>query len=76
MLMLEHAFERMECQRVEFKTDARNARSRRALASIPAEFEGIFRRHMMMPFGPRDSAYFSVIVDDWPNVRAGLEQRL
>lgn len=73
LLMLEHAFERMDCQRVEFKTDAR---SRRALAAIPAEFEGIFRRHMMMPFGPRDSAYFSVIVDDWPTVRARLEQRL
>jgi RimJ/RimL family protein N-acetyltransferase len=75
LLMLEHAFERMGCQRVEFKTDARNARSRRALAAIPAEFEGIFRRHMMMPFGPRDSAYFSVIADDWPDVRARLLER-
>ncbi len=75
LLMLEHAFERMGCQRVEFKTDARNTRSRRALAAIPAEFEGIFRRHMMMPFGPRDSAYFSVIADEWPAVRARLVER-
>jgi RimJ/RimL family protein N-acetyltransferase len=76
LLMLGHAFERMGCQRVEFKTDARNARSRRALAAIPAEFEGIFRSHMMMSFGRRDSAYFSVIADDWPAVRARLEARL
>jgi RimJ/RimL family protein N-acetyltransferase len=76
LLMLGHAFERMGCQRVEFKTDARNTRSRRALAAIPAEFEGIHRRHMMMSFGPRDSAYFSVIADDWPAVRSRLEARL
>src|SRR5262249_55471353 len=46
LLMLEHAFERLGCMRVEFKTDARNERSRRALAALPAQFEGIFRKHM------------------------------
>jgi len=45
LLMLEHAFERMGCQRVEFKTDARNARSRAALAALPAAFEGILPTH-------------------------------
>ena len=75
LLMLEHAFERMGCQRVEFKTDARNARSRAALTALPAEFEGIHRQHMVMPYGVRDSAYFSVIAPEWPIVRARLEQR-
>ncbi len=46
LLMLEHAFERLGCLRVEFKTDARNERSRAALAALPAQFEGIFRKHM------------------------------
>jgi RimJ/RimL family protein N-acetyltransferase len=77
LLMLEHAFERLGCIRVEFKTDARNERSRAALAALPAQFEGILRRHMIMPgVGMRDSAYFSVIDDDWPQVRANLERRL
>ncbi len=77
LLMLAHAFEQLECMRVEFKTDARNERSRAALAALPAQFEGIFRKHMLMPgVGVRDSAYYSVIDDDWPAVRANLERRL
>jgi N-acetyltransferase len=77
LLMLEHAFERLGCMRVEFKTDARNERSRAALAALPAQFEGVFRRHMVMPgVGKRDSAYYSVIDEDWPRVRANLERRL
>src|SRR5215213_11177391 len=47
LLMLEHAFERLGCLRVEFKTDSRNERSRAALAALPAQFEGIFRKHML-----------------------------
>jgi RimJ/RimL family protein N-acetyltransferase len=77
LLMLEHAFERLGCMRVELKTDARNERSRAALAALPAQFEGIFRRHMIMPgIGIRDSAYYSVIDDDWPEVRSNLVRRL
>ena len=77
LLMLTHAFEQLECMRVEFKTDARNVRSRAALAALPAQFEGILRRHMLMPgVGVRDSAYYSVIDDDWPAVRANLQRRL
>jgi N-acetyltransferase len=60
---------------VEFKTDARNARSRAALAALPAVFEGVLRNHMITPYGPRDSAYFSVVDDDWPDVGACLEAR-
>src|SRR6266536_354401 len=63
LLMLEHAFERQRCMRVEFKTDARNERSRRALEALPARFEGIFRKHMLFADEPgrvRDSAYYAV----------------
>jgi N-acetyltransferase len=77
LLMLEHAFERMGCVRVEFKTDARNDRSRGALAALPAQFEGIFRKHRIpRGVGLRDSAYYSVIDDEWPRVKSSLEARL
>jgi N-acetyltransferase len=76
LLMLEHAFERCGCMRVEFKTDARNVESRRALEALPAQFEGIFRKHMLIHAGVRDSAYYAVVDDDWPTVRANLERRL
>jgi N-acetyltransferase len=73
LLMLERAFETLDCVRVEFKTDARNERSRAALA----QFEGIMRNHMIVPdVGQRDSAYFSVIEAEWPAVRANLLSRL
>jgi N-acetyltransferase len=77
LLMLEHAFERLGCLRVEFKTDARNERSRVALAALPAQFEGIFRKHMLVRGGERrDSAYYSIIDDEWPEVRENLRRRL
>lgn len=77
LLMMRHAFEKLGCVRVEFKTDARNERSRAALAALPAQFEGILRNHMIVPdVGQRDSAYFSVIDSEWPDVRASLERRL
>jgi RimJ/RimL family protein N-acetyltransferase len=77
LLMLEHAFERLGGMRVEFKTDSRNERSRAALAALPARFEGIFRRHMIIEdVGVRDSAYYSVIEDEWPMVRDNLKRRL
>jgi RimJ/RimL family protein N-acetyltransferase len=77
LLMLEHAFETLGCIRVELKTDARNERSRAAIASLPAQFEGVLRKHMIVPdVGVRDTAYFSVIDDEWPEVRANLERRL
>ena len=74
LLMLEHAFDRLGCQRVEFKTDSLNERSRAALLGIGATFEGIFRNHMIMPDGRRrHSAYYSVIDTEWPRVRANLQ---
>jgi RimJ/RimL family protein N-acetyltransferase len=77
LLMLGFAFEELGCMRVELKTDARNERSRGAMEALPAKFEGVFRKHMRMPVtGVRDSAYFSVVDDEWPSVRQNLERRL
>jgi RimJ/RimL family protein N-acetyltransferase len=77
LLMMGHAFEALGCVRVEFKTDARNERSRAALASIPAQFEGILRRQKTLPgIGVRDSACYSVIDEEWPAVRENLRRRL
>ena len=75
LLLLEHAFERLGCQRVEFKTDARNERSRAALAALPAKFEGILRKHRLVP-RLRDSAYYSIVDDEWPEVKENLLRRL
>lgn len=77
LLLLEHAFERLEAMRVEFKTDALNARSRAALEGIGARFEGISRRHMLMADGRvRDSAWYAIVADDWPTVRDRLQARV
>jgi RimJ/RimL family protein N-acetyltransferase len=77
LLLLQHAFEDEGFLRVEFKTDARNERARAALAALPAEFEGVFRKHMLVRRGERrDSAWYSVIDDDWPAVKENLLGRL
>jgi RimJ/RimL family protein N-acetyltransferase len=76
LLLMEHAFERCGMQRVEFKTDARNERTRGSLLKLGAQFEGIARRHMMLPTGPRDSAWYAVTEDDWPGVKEHLRGRL
>jgi RimJ/RimL family protein N-acetyltransferase len=77
LLMLEHAFERLGCVRVEFKTDARNERARAALAALPSSFEGIFRKHMLM-FGGRwrDSAWYAITDEEWPQTKLRLQERL
>lgn len=77
LLQLEHAFEVLGCRRVEFKTDALNERARPALARLPAQFEGIHRKHMLVRGGEnRDSAWFSIIDDEWPEVRNALHARV
>ena len=76
-LLLRHAFDELGLYRVEFKTDEKNERARRALAALPAQFEGIHRRHMVVRDGERrDSAWYSVIDQEWPEVRAALEARI
>jgi RimJ/RimL family protein N-acetyltransferase len=77
LLQLTHAFETLGCLRVELKTNAHNERSRRAMEALPAQFEGILRRHMVLPNGRlRDSAYYSVIDTEWPAVKDNLNRRL
>ncbi len=76
-LLMRHAFETLKFHRVEYKTDARNARSRAAILKLGAREEGIFRKHMIMADGHvRDSVWFSVLDDEWPAVKAGLEKRI
>jgi N-acetyltransferase len=81
LLLLSHAFERLGVARVDFKTDARNERSRRAIEGLGARFEGVLRS-----FGPswapgeegllRDSAMYSVIASEWPSCEDHLLERL
>lgn len=76
-LLLEHAFENLGCIRVQFKTDARNTRSQKAIERIMAVKEGILRNHMILPGGEvRDSVYYSIISSEWPCVKERLEEKL
>ena len=77
LLQLTHGFEDLAANRIEFKTDSLNDRSRAALLGIGATFEGIFRNHMVMPDGRlRHSAYYSVTREDWPTVKSRLTELL
>jgi RimJ/RimL family protein N-acetyltransferase len=77
LLQLQYAFETLGCMRVELKTHAANARSRGAMERLGARFEGVHRKHRLIPgIGVRDTAWYSVIDDEWPAVRDGLRARL
>jgi RimJ/RimL family protein N-acetyltransferase len=76
-LMLRHAFEEWKCIRVEFKAAANNRRSRNAILRLGAKEEGVLRRHLIQADGSyRDSVYFSILDDEWPEVKRRLEERL
>lgn len=76
-LQLTHAFERMNALRVSLKTHHENLKSQTAIAAIGAKFEGVFRNHMIMPDGSlRHSHWYSIVRDEWPTVKAGLDARL
>ena len=76
-LMLSYAFESLGCVRVQFTTDVLNAKSRAAILRLGAKEEGVVRRERIMPDGrKRDSVRFSIIEDEWPEVKAGLLRRL
>jgi RimJ/RimL family protein N-acetyltransferase len=76
LLMLRHAFEAWEVRRVMLKTDARNVRSRRAIERIGARFDGVLRAHMpAFDGGVRDTAFYSILASEWPEVRAALETK-
>jgi RimJ/RimL family protein N-acetyltransferase len=77
LLLLTHAFEALETNRVEFKTDVLNERSRNAILRLGAVQEGIFRRHAVTSTGRvRDTVYFSIIGSEWPAVKARLQAML
>jgi RimJ/RimL family protein N-acetyltransferase len=77
LLMLGHAFEQCGMGRVKIQTDSINARSQAAIAKLGATREGVTRRDVKRADGSwRDSVVYSVIIDDWPAVKAGLERRL
>jgi len=77
LLQLRHAFETWGCRRVELKTDAQNVPARRSMEAFGAVFEGVHRKHMLVRGGEnRDSAWYSVVDDDWPATRVRLEARL
>ncbi len=77
LLQMAHAFDVWGCRRVEWKTDASNDRSCRALEALGATFEGVHRNHMLVRDGEnRDSAWYSVTDSEWPTVRAHLDARL
>ena len=75
-LLLEYCFEVLDVNRVQFRTKAGNARSRRALEKIGATFEGIMRKDKIEPNGsPRDTAFYSVVREEWPAVKAQFGER-
>ncbi len=77
LLILTHAFERLNCLRVELKTDSRNAQSRAAIARIGATEEGMLRSHMICADAThRDTVYFSILHAEWPPIKARLLARL
>ncbi len=76
-LLLQHAFEKLQCARVQLKTDALNVRSRAAIERIGAKFEGILRKYQLTQNGRiRDTAMYSVTEDDWPTVRELFQSQL
>ncbi|WP_330214005.1 GNAT family N-acetyltransferase [Pseudomonas sp. Z18(2022)] len=77
LLLLTHAFEVMDCVRVQFTTDELNEKSRAAILRLGAVQEGIVRHERIMPDGrKRNSVRFSIIDPEWPQVKAGLQARL
>jgi RimJ/RimL family protein N-acetyltransferase len=77
LLQMTHAFAVLGANRVEFKTDSLNTKANPGLLGIGATYEGMFRNHMVMPGGRlRHSTYYSVIKDEWPDVKARLEAKL
>lgn len=77
LLMLTHAFEAMQLNRVELLTDYLNSRSRNAILRLGAKQEGVLRSHMVMPDGRvRDSVLFSMTHHEWPGIKQNLSYKL
>jgi N-acetyltransferase len=77
LLLLTHAFEKLDCIAVEFRTHFFNHQSRRAIERLGAKQDGILRNHQIAPNGTlRDTVVFSIIASEWPTVKAHLEYQL
>jgi RimJ/RimL family protein N-acetyltransferase len=77
LLLMTHCFEDCGYGRVRIQTDALDTRSQVAIAKLGAQRKGVIRRDMKREGGTfRDSVVFSVPIDEWPAVKAGLETRL
>jgi RimJ/RimL family protein N-acetyltransferase len=77
LLLLAHAFDTLEMQKVVFKTETLNVQSRTALLALGAVEEGVFRKHLIAESGrARDMVYFSILATEWPGVRSLLQERL
>ena len=77
LLLLTHAFEHWRCNRVELITDVLNQQSRSAILRLGAKEEGVLRKHLILPSGRiRDSVLFSIIAEEWPEVKLGLAVKL
>lgn len=77
LLLLTHAFDVLGAGRVQLKTDVRNARSQQAIARLGAQYEGVLRRYQRRADDTvRDTVLFSILAEEWPDVRAGLNARL
>ena len=77
LLLLQYAFEKMEVNRVQFCTDSRNVRSQNAIARLGAQREGVLRKHRMIADGYiRDTVVFSIIKEEWPQIKTGLQDKL
>ncbi len=76
-LLLQHAFETLDCIRVQLKTDLRNERSQKAIERLGAVREGVLRNHMILPDGRyRDSVFYSILDTEWPEVKKRLEEMM
>ncbi|WP_110588651.1 GNAT family N-acetyltransferase [Microbacterium suaedae] len=77
MLLLSRAFEDLGCIAVQFCTHWHNRQSRAAIERLGAKQDGVLRNHRIMPDGTlRDTVVYSIIVNEWPTVRRGLEARI
>jgi RimJ/RimL family protein N-acetyltransferase len=77
LLLLQHAFEKLDCIAVEFRTHFFNHQSRRAIERLGAKQDGILRNHQVAPNGTlRDTVVFSIIASEWPTVKAHLNYQL
>jgi len=75
-LLLRHLFDELKYRRVEWKCDNRNEASKRAALRMGFQYEGLFRKHMIVKEQNRDTAWFAIVEDDWPAIRANFETYL